>query len=338
MVQGYFIECETLQSHMISCRSLLFIVTTMNYIHTSLYRYVFVVGQQYSSEELKDMVSDKIENAIQDKGNEMAAKINVLLVTADIDEYYATLSYIKSPIIQHKHYIIGLFGFSYVALQRITDFQETIELVSKGKKVFCNLSAVFSLGVIYGVENKKIERLSVLISKTLSLYKPPNSITHWKNIMYLPSPINNHFESLLSDWHPDFKIANRLLEKPHCFFGNVLYGNEVTRDIIDKYPDADGIEIDDRGLFYKDVLDYNLNLMIIKAVCGSVNQEERDYYSTAAILAADCLHHILADQRMQKIFEKWLYNGKIIITSFHMLYTYIVSLHVHDNSYTLTVI
>ena len=281
---------------------------------------VFVfTGKLYSSHELKELVSYEIEVVTQNKDiDSILTEVKILLVTTNVDEYHAALSYFTPPqtlkdgtkLIKYKRYIVGQCGSFNVALQGIANFQETEELVLEAYEVFNNLGAIISLGVLYGVKKKNAKKTNVvLVSETLTLHEQSNHITIWPDIMYLPSDFNRKFEAVLSHWSPDRSIANRLSNTPTCCFGNILCGNEFDyKPTIDNYPDPDGIENDGWGPFYKDVLNHNCNLMIVKTVCGFINEEERDYYPTAALLAADCLNYFLKNG---EIFENWLSNGEM---------------------------
>ena len=269
-------------------------------------------GRLYSSHELKELVSYEIEVVTETNEINLLKEVKVLLVTTDVDEYHAALSYFTPPLkdgiklFQYERYIIGQYGLFKVA-QCIANFQETDpeKLVLEANEIFKNLGAIISLGVLRGVKRNNVKgSKGILVSETLSLYEPPNNITKWTDIMYLPSPFNTQFEKLLSKWSHDCSIANQLSRTPHCCFGNILCGTEfeITKSIIDEYPDVDGIDNNDLGFFYKGVLNQKCNLMIVKAVCGFINEEERDYFPTAALLAADFLNYFLKDG---EIFRNW---------------------------------
>lgn len=270
------------------------------------------------------MVCYEIEEVMQDKDiTELLMEVKVLLVTTNADEYYAALRYFKPPmehgekLLHYKCYIVGQYGLFNIALQNISNIQETKDLIPKANAVFKNINAIVALGILYGVESKNIKRLNVLVSKTLRLYEPPNNTKVWSKVLNLPSPYDNEFKNLLSKWPVDSSIIDQLSEKPSCHFADILCINfesnaEIIEKLIQENPETDGIEMDDAGLIYKHVLDHNYDLMIVKAVCDFRIDKEGKYHPTAALLAADCLHHLMSNERMPVIFEKLLSEGEII--------------------------
>ena len=266
-----------------------------------------------------EILQDNDDDTLQ-----LRAQVKVLVVTTNTDEHNAALSFLMPPLknsmklLKYRCYTVGQYGLFKVAVQVIFDLQEPKNSARDANEAFKNLGAVIVLGVTCGVK-KNVKRLDVLVSQTLTLCEQlPNHTKIWSDIMYLPSPYDEQFKTILSEWPQNCSI--QLSKEPSFQFGNFLCGySEHTEEIIYNYPNANSIETNNSDLFYKQVLSCNHNLMIVKAVCHFSNNKERKYQPTAALLAANCLNHILNNDKMPEIFENWLTNGKIICFVLHVI-------------------
>ena len=263
-------------------------------------------------------------------------KTQILLVTANDFEQYAALSLLEpmegsttllrfqhnytGPLAKVATYTFGRFGAFNAVVQRMTtqgpaSAQDVIIIAAD-----CfghNFNAIFSVGVACGVK-KKNNMLDVLVSKTVTFYKVARQGTNKegkleitsRDIANLPTSefLLQHFNNPPEWPTKSSKVAARLKTiKPKKHTGLLLSGdylidNEEFKDkLLNTFAkEAIGIEMKGAGL-YHDYRSHNYEILIVKAVCdfgdGSKN---KDYQPTAALLAAECLHHYLSREIMPK--------------------------------------
>lgn len=299
-------------------------------------------------EELKAMINGKsIKDVTSDSNEAKMCQQNaqILLVTANDFEQYAALSLLEpmegravlyrfqhnytGPLAKVATYTFGKFGTFNAAVQRMTtqgpaSAQDVITIASD-----CfghNLNAIFSVGVACGVK-KKNEMLDVLVSKRVTFYtiarhgttKQGKQEIISREIANLPTSdfLLQNFTNPPEWPTSNSKTAARLTtKKPKKHVGLLLSGdylvdNEEFKDeLLNTFAkEAIGIEMEGAGL-YHDYRSHNYEILIVKAVCDfGDGKKNKDYQPTAALLAAECLHHYLNNNVMpQRLIE--FYNSK----------------------------
>ena len=299
-------------------------------------------------EELKAMVDGKtIEDVTSDsiEANTCQQNTQILLVTANDFEQYAALSLLE-PMegravlyrVQHNYsgplakvvtYTFGKFGAFNAAVQRMTtqgpaSAQDVITIAAD-----CfghNLNAIFSVGVACGIK-KKNDMLDVLVSKRVTFYTIARYGTNKQGKLEIISrEISNlpTSEFLLQnfanppEWSTKYsKTAARLtIKKPKKYMGLLLSGDylvdnkEFKDELLNTFAkEAIGIEMEGAGL-YHDYRSHNYEILIVKAVCDfGDGKKNKEYQPTAALLAAECLHHYLSNKVMPKRLRDF-YNRK----------------------------
>ena len=289
-----------------------------------------------SKKETRDITSDSIEAKMCQQ------KTQILLVTANDFEQYAALSLLEpmegsttllrfqhnytGPLTKVAAYTFGRFGAFNAAVQRMTtqgpaSAQDVITIAAD-----CfghNLNAIFSVGVACGVKEKN-NMLDVLVSKTVTFY----GIARHGTKKGKPEIISREIANLLTsefllqhfnnppEWPTiNSKTAARLTKKPKKRTGLLLSGNYLVDDkefkdelLTTFAKEAIGIEMEGAGL-YHDYRSHNYEILIVKAVCDfGDGKKNKDYQPTAALLAAECLHHYLSRDISQNLSE--FYNKK----------------------------
>ena len=263
-------------------------------------------------------------------------KTQILLVTANDFEHYAALSLLEpmegnAVLLRFQHnytgslakvvtYTFGRFGAFNAAVQRMTTqgpspAQDVITIAAD-----CfghHLNAIFSVGVACGVK-KKNNMLDVLVSKTVTFY---TLARHGTNKQGKPEIISRAIANMTTsefllqhfanppEWPTkSSKIAARLTNiKPKKRTGLILSGDylvdnkEFKDELLNTFAkEAIGIEMEGAGL-YHDYRSHNYEILIVKAVCDfGDGTKNKDYQPTAALLAAECLHHYLNKEVMPK--------------------------------------
>ena len=291
-----------------------------------------------NKKKTRDITSDSFEAKM------CKQKTQILLVTANDFEQYAALSLLEpmegsTTLLRYQHnytgllakvatYTFGRFGAFNAAIQRMTiqgpaSAQDVITIAAD-----CfghNLNAIFSVGVACGVR-KKNNMLDVLVSKKVTFYKAARQGTNKegkleiisRDIANLPTSefLLQHFYNP-PEWPTESsKVAASLkTKKPKKHTGLLLSGdylvdNEEFKDkLLNAFAkEAIGIEMEGAGL-YHDYRSHNYEILIVKAVCDfGDGKKNKDYQPTAALLAAECLHHYLSREISKGLSD--FYNKK----------------------------
>ena len=289
------------------------------------------------------MVNEKNIEDITPDSNEAKRcqeKTQILLVTANDFEQYAALSLLEpmegsttllrfqhnytGPLAKVATYTCGRFGAFDAAVQRMTTqgpapAQDVITFAADYFRH--NLNAIFGVGVACGVK-KKNNMLDVLVSKTVTFYGfarhgtkkgKPEKISRETANLPTSEFLLQHFNNPPEWPTKNSKTAARLTtKKPKKRIGLLLSGSSLVDDkefkeeLLNNFAkEAIGIEMEGAGL-YHDYRSHNYEILIVKAVCdfgdGSKN---KDYQPTAALLAAECLHHYLSREIMPKTLSEY---------------------------------
>ena len=136
-------------------------------------------------DDLDAMVNEiKIKSIKSEEAKKFQTKTQILLVTANKQEYYATLTLLKpmedDVLLRYQHsynkdinaiYTFGKFGAFKAAVQKMETQESTSaqDVVIKVAADFFgdNLHAIFAVGVAYGVEDKN-DLLDVLVSDEIT--------------------------------------------------------------------------------------------------------------------------------------------------------------------------
>ena len=280
--------------------------------------------------ELEDMSKKSlkgIEEINENESNLMMDNTEVLLITANENEYNAVIKFLEPretknnlvicdyliPIgfLRRKaHYIFGRFGMCQVAVHLLSDQGPAAaqSAIITAARCFKKLHAIFAVGVTCGVK-EKTELLDVIIADKISSYTDARLSTKDGQFEIKPRSTRNLTTS--TSYRSKFKMINwpkddsfimkRLSNKPNRHFRGILSGNylidnkNVQETLLTNFaPDAYGIEMESAGLFHE-YGNHNVQIMLVKAVCDyGDGSKDKDYQPTAALLAAECVHHCLS--------------------------------------------
>ena len=289
-------------------------------------------------DELEAMINGEIIKDVTSNSTEAMMcreKMQILLVTANQFEHYAALSLLEpmegntkvlrfqhnysGPLAEVATYTCGRFGAFNAAVQRIITQGPAAaqDVVTIAADCFGhNLNAIFSVGVACGVK-KKNNMLDVLVSQKVTFCTVERHGTTkegkpeiiGREIANLPTSefLLQHFTNPPEWPTKNSKIATKLAKKPKKRVGLLLSGyrlvdnKECKDELLNNFAkEAIGIEMEGAGL-YHNYRNHPYEILIVKAVCdfgdGSKNKE---YQPTAALLAAECLHHYLSKEVMPK--------------------------------------
>ena len=289
-------------------------------------------------DELELMVANKrIEGMKENQVESFQKKTQILLVTANKFENDAVLSFLeprKGDALLKYHYnwkmgfikkqavyIFGKFGAVNAAVHRMVKQGSAAaqDVVTVASACFGNsLDAIFSVGVACGVEGKS-NILDVLVSKSITCY---NASRYGTTEDGKPDILNRDKTNLDTDpfiierfntppyWpikDSPTSIVNRLSKPPQMRMGLILSGDylvdnkDLKEQLLKNFAkEAIGIEMEGAGLFHdKAQHECDCKIMIVKAVCDfGDGLKDKSYQPTAALLAAECLHHYLNEKDM----------------------------------------
>ena len=289
----------------------------------------FIVNDLVTESELNDMIkAQHCEDINQDKVKSMLLETKILFVTANPFEHEAVLNFFKPRkstntllrceykvsigfLKRTAHYTFGKFGEYNAAVERMVKQGPAAAQSVIMTTAFCfeKLEAIFAVGVACGVK-PKTELLDVIVAKTVNFYTDARLSTkdgqlkiesRSKSRLDTSQQFLSKFQQIPKWPRESSSIIKRLTKQPKMHFGNVLSGNylvdnkDIKKCLIENFaPDAIGIEMESAGLFYEfDSCD--VQLMVVKAVCDlGDGKKNKDYQPTAALLAAECVHHYLS--------------------------------------------
>ena len=289
-----------------------------------------------TQDELGSMIENKkVEFITEHEAESVRKKTQILLVTANKFENEAVLSFLEpiegDALLKYQYnwkigfikkqamYIFGKFGAVNAAVhlmvkQGSASAQDVVIIASA-----CfgnNLDAIFAVGVACGVKGKS-DLLDVLVSKSITCY---NASRYGTTKDGKPEILNRDMTNLGKDtfiigrfstpphWPTkDSLLVNRLSKPPKMHKGLILSGDylidnkDFKEQLIKNFAkEAIGIEMEGAGLFHdKAQHGCDCKIMIVKAVCDFGNGlKDKSYQPTAALLAAECLHHYLKEKDM----------------------------------------
>ena len=290
-------------------------------------------------DELELMVTEvKVIQEHQAKSFRM--KTQILLVTANEFENKAVLSFLKpiegDALLKYHYnwnlgfirkqamYIFGKFGAVNAAVHLMVNqgSASAQDVVTVASACFGNsLDAIFAVGVACGVEEKS-NLLDVLVSKSITCY---NVSRYGTTKDGKPEIINRDIANLQTDpsiigrfntppfWPPttsSTSIVKRLTKPPKMRMGQILSGDYLIdnkdhkKQLLKNFAKgAIGIEMEGAGL-YHEYAQNDCKIMIVKAVCDfGDGSKDKSYQPTAALLAAECLHHYLREEDMPGVLR-----------------------------------
>lgn len=284
--------------------------------------------------ELNAMVEEKkFKDIASYEAKTFQSNTQILLLTANDNELKAVLTFLKplqqNVLFKYIHtlrigfltksaeYIFGRFGAFNAAVHLLAKqgSAATQDAVIVADDCFGhNLHAIFAVGVACGVE-KKNDLLDVLVSDKITCYNATRYGTTEDGIiekrlrgeanLNTSSCFIEYFKSPLHWPNENSKIANRFSEVPKMHLGLILSGDilidneQFKQELLKNFvPDAIGIEMEGAGLLHSY---YSYQVTIVKAVCDFGDGKKSKFYQpTAALLAAECLHHYLSNKTMQE--------------------------------------
>ena len=293
--------------------------------------YFTAVKGLISQQELNDMTQmslNSIKGINKNEADLMMNDTDVLLITANDIEYNAVIKFLepretKNNLLKSNHiipigflrreaqYIFGRFGMCKVAVHLLSHQGPAAaqNAIITAAMCFDNLDAIFAVGVTCGVK-EKTKLLDVIIANNISFYTNARLSTKDGQLEIIPRSIRDLPTSgsyllrfRMIPWTKDNSIIMKCLSnKPNIHYRGILSGNylidnkDVQETLLSSFaPDAYGIEMESAGLFHE-YGNHNVQIMLVKAVCdygdGSKNN---DYQPTAALLAAECVHHCLSE-------------------------------------------
>ena len=294
--------------------------------------YYFTVKGLVTDNELDDMIKiQQFEDIKQEKAKSMLDETKVLFITANPTEHKAVIKFFKPRestkwllkcaykfsigfLKRTAHYTFGKFG-KYNAAVQIMGAQGPAaaqSIIITTAMCFKNLEAIFAVGVACGVECKT-KMLDVIVAKKVTFYSDARfSTTAYGRPKIESRSISNlntskQFCSMFQQmpkWSTEnSSIIKRLTVQPEMHLGNVLSENYLVdnKDIkiclLENFaPDAIAIEMESAGLFYE-YGDHNVEIMLVKAVSDfGDGHKSKEYQPTAALLAAECVHHYLSGE------------------------------------------
>ena len=289
-----------------------------------------------TQEELGSMIENKkVKFITEHEAESFRKKTQILLVTANKFENEAVLSFLEpiegDALLKYQYnwkigfikkqvmYIFGKFGAVNAAVhlmvkQGSASAQDVVIIASA-----CfgnNLDAIFAVGVACGVKGKS-DLLDVLVSKSITCYnasrygttkdgKPEILSRDMTNLDTDPFIIGRF--NTLPHWpikDSPTSIVNRLTKPPQMHMSLILSGDylvdnkDLKEQLLKNFAkEAKGIEMEGAGLFH-DKAQHDCKIMIVKAVCDfGDGLKDKSYQPTAALLAAECLHHYLEEKDM----------------------------------------
>ena len=293
-------------------------------------------GDLVQADELELMVAKKkIEGMKEQEAESFRKKTQILLVTANKFENEAVLSFLEpiegDALLRYHYncrlgfmkkqaiYIFGKFGVVNAAVHLMVKQGSAAaqDVVTVASTCFGNnLNAIFAVGVACGVEGKS-DLLDVLVSKSITCYnvsrygttedgKPDIQNRDMTNLNTGPTIIqwfNTPPHWPIKDCPTS--IANRLTKRPKMHKGLILSGDylidnkDLKEQLLKNFArEAIGIEMEGAGL-YHEYAQHDCKIMIVKAVCDfGDGLKDKSHQPTAALLAAECLHHYLAEKDM----------------------------------------
>ena len=287
--------------------------------------------------ELESMAKKKVNYKViqEHEAESYRKKTQILLVTANKFENDAVLSFLQpiegDALLKYHYnwklgfmkkqamYIFGKFGVVNAAVHLMVKQGSAAAqgVVTIASACFGNnLNAIFAVGVACGVKGNS-DLWDVLVSKSITCY---NMSRYGTTKDGEPDIQNRSTTNLDTDpliigrfntpphWPPEdisTSIVKRLATPPKKVMGQILSGDylidnrDLKKQLLKTFArDAIGIEMEAAGL-YHEYAQHDCKIMIVKAVCDfGDGLKDKSYQPTAALLAAECLHHYLKEEDM----------------------------------------
>ena len=289
----------------------------------------------WTSDGLQKIANKQTQVALSTNHNDILNQVQVLLLTVNKNEFNATKSYLKplkghDSIYTYHHrvdshhstdtaiYYLGQYGACTAAVTKIDPGAALRTGVSFAPNLayhcFPTLGAIIGVGVACGVEGKT-KLCDVLVSSKVVNYDKARV----ENGGFTPRgeaiPTLGYLCQIFSqsNWsHTSKEIFNHLsgMPLPQIHHGTILSGPYLIDDaeFKDKLlksfaPEAIGIEMEGSGLFAA-AHETKIRCILVKSVCdfGDGNKNEI-FQPTAAMLAADCVRHVLNDPHVPGILR-----------------------------------
>ena len=274
----------------------------------------------------------------------------ILIITANENEYRAVLHFLEprepfSNVLRYCYklsvgfiskelqYIFGRFGAFNVAVHILTSQGPAAAQSAITAASICfgkSLKAIFAVGVACGVDRNKINMLDVIVANKVTFYTEARLSSNEKGELEIKPRSSAHLNASSTffqyfqqppAWESETSDTKKhLLQQPRMHVKEILSGNflidneDLKKQLINFFaPEAYGIEMECAGLFH-DHDNHNVELMLIKAVCDfGDGKKSKGYQPTAALLAAECVHHYLSKGELWQLCK---FSAKIC--SIHM--------------------
>ena len=258
--------------------------------------------------------------------DQLLQKVQVLLVTSTEHARLATLAYLK-PFANGKHFscvliggteeqlhlslscTIGMYGSCVTGV--VINKRNLHTLAETALNQFPNLCAVFTVGVVYGVM-RHVKMWDVIASSKLYTSKinqdgeiksdtPPIPASQFLCEWISQSPSWPDKDNVLVTRLEDNNITSPCMKQGSILSCYCFKDDNSKLDLLNMIYSEDifGIEMDGTASLSDYCRRSNIHFMIVKAV-GSLGDSKYDRVCqpTAALLAADCLHHYLSDPQL----------------------------------------
>ena len=270
-----------------------------------------------------------LNNNISNKedSDKLIENTKILIITANKIEYEAVLYFLKQrrdtsrPLVYNHQckigfiskeieYVFGEFAGSNAAVHKMTSQGPSAaqSVIIEAAQCFGNnLKEIFAVGIACGIGKAKI--LDVIVADKITSYTSARFSTVneeftpiLRSVAHLPTKKLVPYFHRTPRWPTkDSKIVKRLLRKPEKRIGEMLTGNylidnkEIRDDLVKSCaPEAIGIEMEGAGLFH-DIDNHQVKIVLVKAISDfGDGGKHKEYQPTAALLAAECVHHYLS--------------------------------------------
>ena len=267
--------------------------------------------------------------------DEILPQVQLLLLTVNKNEFIATQNYLEplkgyDSIFTYHHridsphstdtaiYYLGKYGACTAAVAKIdpglalrtgAGFAPNLAY-----QCFPKLGAIIGVGVACGV-NGKAKMYDVLVSSKVVNYDKARAekgrfISRGEAI-----PASGYLQQIFSQtrWPHLSKTLYRSEKMPltEIHHGIILSGPYLIDDLKFKSkllksfaPEAIGIEMEGSSLFSA-TLHTRIHCILVKSVCDfGDGKKDKKYQPTAAIIAADCVKHVMDDFQVPKVLAK----------------------------------
>ena len=316
--------------------------------------YSYIGDSLWKEDELENTYFAQIVHSLpKEKEDQVLNQIQVLLLTVNDNEFWATQSYLKplekqKAVFSHHQksddchksckqtYHLGLYGKCAAAIVRIdpgTNVRTGASpAVGLAFKCFPNLAAIIAVGVACGVKGKN-KMCDVLVSEQVVGYDKARiehgSFTNRSEVTDADDYLRRIFKE--SKWpRISGHIKDRFSEKMRFIKkcpGIILSGPYLIDDadykkiLLDSFAkEAKGIEMEGCSLAAS-IKGTKVGFIVIKSVCDfGDGRKNKKFQPTAAVFAADYVMHVLSNPQVAEILSPTTKNERKL---FNLKYVYL---------------